>query len=91
MDEDFEVIKHITRLKSKGNIQKVYKVVKIILSGKKEELWFKLIQLKEKTLDKENIAIHLINGITQDSLRKITAEVFKGQDNKITIYTLKQT
>ncbi|CAH1107108.1 unnamed protein product [Psylliodes chrysocephalus] len=89
ISKDFEVIEQITKIKSNTCEPELSskKIIKIKHDGTTEDIWNKLTMLREETLHDEQVAIHHINNISIETLRKMTETVFQSCDKKVTIYT----
>lgn len=89
--EDFQIFEQHTRIRSQNKNEEVGKrtVVKIRLNGTEEDLWDKLMKLKEETTKDEIIAIHELNFIKTKRLRKMAESIFHDSGRNILIYVPK--
>ncbi|XP_050306719.1 uncharacterized protein LOC126743597 [Anthonomus grandis grandis] len=86
--EEYEVVKRITKVKYTNRVDtSCQKIVKISLKGTEEDLFEKLIRLKEDTADDEHVALHHIKKCNLETLRKMCEMIFYDTDTNLTIYT----
>lgn len=84
LEESFEMIEQTTKTRTGVQTQKV---VKITINNTEEDLWQKLVQLKEMTSNSPSIAIHHINKMKIKELRYMAEAIFHGTDSMVAIYT----
>lgn len=91
LKEDIEVIELSTRDKKK-NILSKKTIIKIRHNETEEDLWKKLTLLLEETKDDpEPLALHSVECVTVEKLRKMAQWIFAGERSKIYIYTPQST
>lgn len=85
LEDPVDTLEVTTRSKKKTTIQKV---VKIIWNGNEEDMWEKLVALRDETNSPEELAIHSVKTLNITRLQKMMEAIFQ-QGPKVTIYTTK--
>ncbi|KAJ8939104.1 hypothetical protein NQ314_011235 [Rhamnusium bicolor] len=86
--ESFDVLEQWTKTRSMvDHTMTCRKIVKIMHDGTDEDLWDKLIRLREEINEAEWVALHRIKHISLENLRKMTESIFQNTNTKVVIYT----
>jgi len=85
LEDPVDNLEVTTRSKKKTTIQKV---VKIIWNGNEEDMWGKLIALRDETNSQEELATHSVKTLNITRLQKMVEAIFQ-QGPKVAIYTTK--
>ncbi|XP_066258253.1 uncharacterized protein [Euwallacea similis] len=87
--EGFEVLEQTVKIKTgTGQKQKGQNVVKITLTGKEEDLWESLVELRRETEQEEWVVMHEMGEMDVERMRRMVEAVFgkTKTKTKITIY-----
>lgn len=88
LKESYDTIEQSITTKTKnGEITRHQKIVKITYNGTEGDIWEKLKRLKEETEGDALIAIHQINGMSQESLRKMLETIFHESHSRVLVIT----
>lgn len=85
LDDPVDVLEVTTCSRKKTSTQKV---IKLVWNGNEEDMWDKLIALREETKNREEIATHHVKTINTGRLQKMLKAIFQDGPN-VTIYTTK--
>ncbi|KAJ8939472.1 hypothetical protein NQ318_022526 [Aromia moschata] len=79
--DEFEVIEQMTRIRSKGPAEYTKrKIIKTCYNGTEEDIWMKLIRIKEETAEDKKVAVHHIEKMDNKKLRKMIESIFHVKD-----------
>lgn len=86
---DFEIIEQITKVKSSNSTTKLStkKVIKVTHNGTTQDIWEKLVRIRDETLEDERVAIHHVKNMTNETLQKMTEVVFRSGNTTVSIFT----
>lgn len=91
LEEEYAVLEQRTRRKGPGGeSETLQKIVKIHHNGSEEDLWTKLQALRDETRGEEALAIHHVEALPVERLRKLTQAVFRGVIVRVDIFTTPQ-
>ncbi|XP_066157751.1 uncharacterized protein [Euwallacea fornicatus] len=86
----FEVLEQKTTIRShKDKGANVRKLIKIEYDGTEKDLYDRIKDIREETRGDEWIAMHTINKISTERLRKMIELIFTGTETNVVIYTNK--
>lgn len=89
---DFAVLEQTTYIRHMNNREKVMrKLVKLEYDGSTQDLWDKILQLKEEVVSAEWVALHHVDILTVTQFRKMVELAFMDTEVKIIIYTNRDT
>ncbi|KAL3285459.1 hypothetical protein HHI36_024265 [Cryptolaemus montrouzieri] len=89
LNGNFEVMKQITTRRTDGQVSKERtstKIIKVIHNDCDEDISKQLSKVKEETKADNIIAIHYINIISVDRLRKMIEYIFQKKNTKVRMY-----
>lgn len=88
MTGPFEVLEQVTRRRTDSAEESVpQKVVKILHDGTETCIWERLTALKEECVVDEQVAIHHVEAMPLERLRKMAECIFRGTPTRVKIYT----
>ncbi|CAH1384879.1 unnamed protein product [Tenebrio molitor] len=87
-DREVDVVEQTTRVRSQlpGEVAR-RKVVKIMHDGMEGDLWSKFCELRKETESDVRVAMHHVNSMGTERLRKMAEAVFHGTGTTVAIYT----
>jgi hypothetical protein len=87
-DREVDVVEQTTRVRSQlpGEVAR-RKVVKIMHDGMEGDLWRKFCELRKETESDVRVAMHHVNSMGTERLRKMAEAVFHGTGTTVAIYT----
>lgn len=88
--ENFGIIDQEYKIRVKGEVQpkiRRTKIIKMVFDGREEDLFVKLLELKEETEMDKLVVMHEVDGMSVENLRKMVEGVFHETGTQVKIYT----
>lgn len=86
-EETMAVVERMCLIKTETGQRKTgQKIIKLVLSGRAEEIWEGLKKIRKETEEEECVAIHSVGGMEEEKLKKMVEAVFHGGRTKVVIF-----
>ncbi|CAG9833250.1 unnamed protein product [Diabrotica balteata] len=86
LEADYEVLEQSTTIKSKG-AKETKKIIKIKQNGDRKQIWEKINMVKEEVGQQGKVALHHVNAMSVDELRKMCEIIFQKTEVTVNIHT----
>lgn len=84
---DMATLKQATRYTTDSGSRTVGQRIMKIITGDEKSVWGKMTKLTEVTAEEKYIAIHHTNGLTLETLKKMTQMIFRSRNTTEQLYT----
>lgn len=91
IDEDFAVVEQSTTIKTKNNKEPIKKkIIKAVYKRDDDDIWNVLQKVRHEVTGINWIALHHVDFMTVERLRKMTEVIFQNSETQVVIYTTNQ-